>query len=276
MGPLPDIASCEEIEQYSSQLGAMEFALFVYPLAYQGDDLAIASLEAELTWPDSWCLDRWERCNQAQGALHEQGSSATLSLSWSPPRAMLDEVFLIARLVLDAPVSGALAFPQEIPVLVIGDQGPFEILAWGIPGQAGMLCGDCTFPCLGSGTLYCTPEVSPETVEVFLAPGGTGLVSFFASALSAAGPQYPCDLSAEVSEPWMAVTVIPLSWPDHRLDVRLSAAGMNPGIYEGWVRATSRCTGCGSVRLTVGSTADIHTDEPVRFSSWGRLKHAFR
>jgi hypothetical protein len=276
MGPRPEITTCAQVEQYSSQLGRMEFALFVYPIAYQGEDLSISTLEAELSWPDTWLLDRWECCNHAEGTLAEQGCGALLSLSWSPPRRMVDEVFLVARVAFYAWAAGPLAFPMEVPIAVRGDQGSFQMYAWGVEGRAGALCGDCTFPCLGSGSLYCTPGITPEVAEVFLAPGGTRLISFAVDAVSAAGPQYPCDLTAEGSEPWMEVTVIPLSWPEYRLDVHLSAAGMNQGEYHGWVRAMSRCTACAAVVLTVGSTADIQTDEPARLSSWGRLKYTFR
>ncbi len=58
-------------------------------------------------------------------------------------------------------------------------------------------------------------------------------------------------------------------WPTYGFILTICSNDLAARDYAGWVRATSLCTGCAYVQLSVSSTA-------TRSVSWGQIKHLFR
>jgi hypothetical protein len=272
-------AYCEDLTQHTELTGLVEFDLFVYPLEFvwMMPDVAFYQLAAELHWPSDWQLVSLELCGGAVGSIDPTGpGTAHLEAAW-PNCPLLSEsqrVFLAARLVLDVTHAGTFG-----ATFLEGRMGcpPDDFEIWLVDGfaQAGMECSYCYTDCYFEW--LCEPQPDPTTLALeALAGDATG--GQIHVLLLGWDPLYSCELNAEATADWLSCSLQQIDDDEYQIGLIADASGLEPGVYEAWVRAVSDCIGCTRVVFTVLAVQGLE-EEPGADRlgiSWGQLKTLYR
>ena len=266
------ITLCSQIVQHTERDGPLEFDVFIWiPFPQRFYDLQL-----QVAWPESWNYIGWEPCHDGEGAIELQAHGAALSVVWPDCPVVETQVFLAARLMLDVNGFGEMRTnagqgwmhwecPEqyEVPVDALGG------------AQAGVECAYCFQDCRFEGPSR--PRLTPQTLVFELPQGESDQQMIEATVVS----WEPDPITFACTESWMDLDVQRIDWDHYHVTVTASAQGLEPGDYQGWVRADGGCRDCARVDLTVLSQQGVSDeDESAGGSetspSWGEVKSLYR
>ncbi len=274
------ITTCEQIVQYTTERGLMEFDIFIYPLAHAGQP--VYAFESSFgDWPADWQLLSTEICSPGEGTIEVIGRMAVLDLVWPTcPTPPPGEVMLACRFVFDAPTYGGPCFCFSGAFLTHGcPPNTFTVDAYASGAKSGIECAYCYTDC--GFEPVCRAVLYPDEVTVEVVQGEILQEQITSSLFGGAG----CVASYDATEPWMELIVEPQGSQSDLLTVTIDTAGLDPGLYSGYVRGQSDCAGCTRVVLTVNpvsqGVSERDPEDPggqgIEIeTSWGRLKGQYR
>lgn len=257
--PTERIVSCEEIQQYTSQTGAMEFDLFIKSFGEWLEDLT--SFSGTVTLPADWTLTGYEVASGGTGTV--SGVTGEFDLDFTYPGSVSGEVLPVVRLFVHAPGYGQLH--SSVAFL---NAGGYDMAAEGGYATAGVWCDYCYTDCDFS-MHQCTVQFEsgqPVTLELdagtstqVVLPATTGSVSL-------------CSVQVEDNADWMQTSCAHgEEYWQVNVTVDVDAAGLAPGVYEGWVKLESDCAACRTVELTVLPPTSV-PDPDLAPASWSTIK----
>ena len=235
--PLTD---CHDITRYTDATGTVTFAAYLYPLAYVDDHLEVVSLHGTVTWPDSWTILDWAPCGEAVGNFVTSGNTGVLDLSWPSHPQFTDDLMLAAVFEVDVDGYGEFDLANRAD-LELGWPDPFVVRTVGIDAQADAACSHCGILCAAGE--YCRPTLDTSALELMVEEGQTTTGEIAATAYSAIGPQYPCELECTGTEPWLSAAVVEFAYPYYLVEVTADATGRS-GSKRGGPRPFDSSTGC--------------------------------
>ena len=271
--------TCEEITQYTSASGLLEFDLYLYPLAY--GELPVNTAVFECAWPPDWGFVDAELCGGALGSIDPGGATALISATWPDCPPVVDGLFLVGRVLLDVTNHGSfIAYCDTGSELVFGC--PPEIATeWFLEGraEAGVTCSYRFVDCLFQGV--CQPEVEPQAV-VLEAPAGGSAQAVVTAYIHGMHGLEPCHgLMFETTVPWLDYSTEWVAGDECAVTLTVDASALEPGDYSGWLRAINETVACTHISLEVlGAQGvpdpELPPTEDSREVSWGRVKTLYR
>lgn len=250
------ITSCEQIQQITTEDGLLEFGLFHQPVAYYPEPASQISFE--LHWPQTWDFHEITVCcGDYTFEMTTHGIQVDVNVD---PAYQLDEFFLIAHVALEVTTAGRLEIPQAS-----AGEGGFLFLD-GIPGTAGVPCGDCTKPCDYSET--CLAHTDVQYLEMTVPEGGLAEAQFHGWAI---GMNPLCDIAFSTPTAFLSLEVEE-GQSGYDVTVLADGTGLQPGEHFGYVVAYTNlpCEMCVPVYLTVTPGT------PVSRETWGAIKGQYR
>lgn len=274
------ITMCQQIVRWTAETGPLEFLLFFQPTLWEGmqQETHISQLHAYLTWPSSWHLTEFDKCGATEGTLQALGSPHELSMTWtdcpSLPTAW-DEVFLVARFVLDTDGPGRIEMQYTPDTAVEFCAGMGTTFPAGLSAEVG---ADCEYE--GNGCLWtdwCTlyfpePELYLSAIQGGMAHGEAIFVT----------EQCENELTVDPRADWATAEIERINNYESNLLVTADATGLVPGTYETWIQVANGTlrARCLHVILNVGESTGVpdsdETQPPAQGTSWGRIKTIYR
>jgi hypothetical protein len=251
-----EIATCEDIEQISIEAGLLTFGLFYQPIAPLTGPVAF--MDFELRWQDSWVAhDLIICCGDFFFEQLEHGIQIEVLVD---PEYQLDQFFLIGHVALEVTTAGRL----EIPHALVGEGG--YLFVDGIPGTAGVPCGDCAQPCDYSDA--CLARTDVDFLAMTVPQDGLAEAQFHGWA---GGLNPLCDIAFYTPSPFLSL-VVEEAPSGYDVTVVADGTGLEPGEHFGHVVAFTNmpCELCLPVYLTVTPTT------PVAKETWGAIKSLYR
>jgi hypothetical protein len=270
------ITSCEDIVQYTTEMGVLEFDLYIWTYL---SEPPMHSLEAALVWPQSWEFLEWEVCNLGQAEFELTSTGANVSMAWEHCPPMENNLFLAARFVLDVTCEGYFT-RDDWMVWSYCPPEDWSSMFW--RGHAGVQCSYNYLPC--DWEFVCSPSFH-------------GLNELHLEVLQGESVQESlelgsCDCDQELldihdTERWMALEVEWLSSWEGIVTLTVDTSGLEVGSYEGWVVADGSGQGgfvsCVKVYLDVLPSAQGIPDEDdlpntgdIEEMSWGKIKVLYK
>jgi len=268
-----DITSCEDIVQYTSLSGELEFDVFlVFAVGDPGLPVHHVSLPLEMT--TGWSLLGWEFCQEGVGMVTDLGDHLLMEADWPGCPPFTGDPLLLVRLRIDVAGFGQLAqdYTQETH-LVMGCPPAWDMWPLLAAGQAGVECSHCYQPC--SGTTPCRPVPATNRVQL------TGEVGDLLEAdlpFQVFGDEffYQCPLVAVPSADWLQAAAVHLDGIDWNVHLTVDTAQLAPGFHRCWLRGEADCTGCAEVLLQLQPSLSSVPDHPAESrQSWGGLKNLY-
>jgi len=280
------INNCDDIVQYTSAVGIMEFDLFFYPAAY-GPETTTYSMNAVVQWSETWSVLDWIFFEGGEGTVDINGNQADVAITWPSCPGMNGDVFHAARFIVD--VVGHGHFGQinwfDSTVFIGCPPDAFATLPFMTSAEAGVVCSYCYTPCDFSSP--CHPFPDPTVLDLVVNQGST--VQSDIQVTVGGGPMgWPCTTFFLGTEEWMDLTAENLGWNDWTLTLTVDASELAPGFHEGWVRMEDHCVGCTKVNLTVipatsvPDEGDLPDDGDIASvplpvsTTWGSMKTLYR
>jgi len=270
-----DVHHCEDLTQVTHASGDLEF--IVYLQRGDPDPTPIAQADFTLRWGSGWVPLELESCTDAEYSYELFGNELILHFEW-PDCPVFPPFQPICKLAVAVQEGGCLEVSGNPSV----DWGcvPNIWREYPMVGKA-QAAVDCDYACFFDcdGGEPCEPHLAPAELEIQLPQGGNTQEVL----QSVIAPYHNgCDLEVDATEPWIALEVIQTSPTRHEIHVSVDAAGMAPGEYDAWIRATSQARDCCPVHLTVTPGAQslpedeaLPADETTR-TTWGRVKDLYR
>lgn len=265
------IEYCDQIQQYATLTGPVEFDLFVFTGGY----VAVHDLALNLQWPVEWTLVDWAVCQEGEGILEAQDNQADFALTWPQCPEFPTEVFLAARLVFNVTGFGTLQVRDGTPGIYIGCP-PDGFWDWPMcsGGQAGVECSYCYASC--DLSLVCRPNLTPGVLDLEAEQG-----TLIEEHLDVEFNGEFCTGSYSATEPWIYLDVSFLGPGQDELTVTIDTNTLAPGEYYAWIRGESHCVGCTRVLLNVLPAMQSVPEDPCLPPSrdaetWGRVKALYR
>ena len=253
------ITDCTMIDQYSSESGLLDFALFFQPIEYL--PAPIHQLFVELRWPEGWEFSGAEAClGECEETLVDNG--VRLTFTFAEGDASMDSFFLAGKVTLNVAERGYLDIVDVL--FTTFETGEYE--GFGFSARAGYNCGDCSHPCNLED--ICWPLFDDSDVHLTATEGETAVFEFTGSA---GGMSPLCDIAFNSDFDWISLDVVEVEYLNYNVTVTADAAELAPGIYEGWVNgSTPSCYLCRYVVFEVLSLS------PIEDRTWGRIKADYR
>ena len=258
-GP-PDVATCEELIQYTEAEGILDFYLF----AYSGSDELSEIIEAagaRVVWPTDWALlDMEVFGNETTSSIGANSAELTVLDPAAP--WIGDELVPIAHFTMSVDGFGELRLDGEPEnwIQMFGyDYGPERM-----GGQAGVECAYCYLNC--DLTVPRKPMPDPrfiwETVEQNHTQDFT-IESWFAGF-------GPITMDVDTTVPWLSAVAVQTDDDHFAVTATIDATGLEVGWHDGYVSLISDCVTCVPVTVYVFETV------AVEFMNWGDIKALWR
>ncbi|MCP4545732.1 MAG: hypothetical protein GY835_04585 [bacterium] len=246
-GEIPSITSCDEIIQYTTATGEMEFDIYLKSFLYE-EYLEVGNARMELEWPATWTLQSFDIPYGGTCVPDVSGNHVVLDIDFANCSAATgNEVLLLARCFITVDGPGILMSPATNTVSVCNPEYEMELFG-SVPGHAGVVCDyyyeSCTLDHL------CRPTTTVDELDLIVVSGE----STSASIPYRVSTVYPgdCGATVEGSEEWMTVTMSGIQeWGDFNLLLNVDTEGLDPGNYSGWVSASSAGRACTWIDLEV-------------------------
>jgi hypothetical protein len=280
------INNCDDIVQYTTDVGRLEFDLFFYPAAY-GPETTTYSMEAVVEWSDTWSVLDWIFFEGGEGTVDISGNQADIAVTWPSCPGMNGDIFHAARFIVDVVGHGHFGQINWFDCFVdIGcPPDAFTTQPFMTSAEAGVVCSYCYTPCDFSSP--CHPFPDPTVLDLVVNQGGS--VQSDIQVTVGGGPLgWSCTTFFLGSEEWMDVAAENLGWNNWTLTLTVDASELAPGFYEGWVRMEDHCVGCTKVNLTVlpatsvpdednrPENGGLTSDPQPLATTWGSLKSLYR
>jgi hypothetical protein len=252
------ITSCWMIDQYASENGTMDFALFFQPWLLIG--ASIHQLRADINWPAGWQYVGTEAClGEIETVLGDDGVS--LICTFPEGAALADNFFLIGKITLSVAERGYFNI-YEMDYNTYDDEWFWCI---GVDARAGYDCPGCSYSCDDED--QCTPYFDQSDLNLTAIEGETAVAEFHGSS---AGDSY-CDIYFTTEFDWIELEAEETGDASYDVTVTANAADLAPGLYEGWITGTTpSCSVCRYVIFEVLSLS------PIEETSWGQIKTDYR
>jgi hypothetical protein len=269
------IVSCPEIVQYTQASGLLEFDLFFYPMMAP-PPLRISGFETAVEWPSTWDLVGWEICHGGEGTVDLNGNQASIAINWPSCPTMTEDVFLVARLIINVTSHGHLDYSlgggSSVRIGCPPDVEEWD--TWQLSAEAGVECSFCWMPCdFGD---YCNPVPDPTLLELQVRQGETAQRDVHFDIVGG-GLVYPCPVIFVTTASWLTETHIELGWDEWLVTLEIDTSGLAPGYHQAWLRGEVECVGCTRVLLEVlPPITGVADPEPPASTSWGRVKTLYR
>jgi hypothetical protein len=272
------ITTCEEVMQYNEGNGARIFDIYLWPISPLEDypEVGIDFLTMTAVFPPEWTVVSAEPATGGTGSFSPAGPgeyNINVTFPECPIHDQSSPLVWMARLEIDVTTEGYfdadgeiiswnLCYPHLIPV--------YDTFA--IPAHAGAGWAHCAQPC-ENNVLFL--ELTPDVLELEAYEGEVIVGEILIDAPWLLLPDW---LIHESTAPYVTVEELWLDYDDLRLTVTVDATGLEPGLYQSWVRTSIPSEGfpyfdCRSdteVLFTVLSVT------PVREVRWGMLKALYR
>ncbi len=251
-----EITMCEDIEQISTEDGMLTFGLYYQPIGPLTEP--VTYMDLELHWEETWVAHDLDIC--CGDFFFEQLEHGIQIEVLVDPQYQLDQFFLIGHLTIEVTTAGRL----EIPHALVGEGG--YLFVDGIPGTAGVPCGDCTQPCDYSDA--CLARADVDFLDMTAVQGDLAETEFHGWA---SGLNPLCDVAFSTPSPFLSL-VVEEAPSGYDVTVVADATGLEPGEHFGYVVAFTNmpCELCLPVYLTVTPTT------PVGRGTWGAIKSLYR
>jgi hypothetical protein len=266
------IRTCDEIVPFTEATGLVEFDLFFMP-AGLNPPVEMNTFEAVVQWTGAGAIVDWQICNIGGGTVQAMGNEASLDLYWPFCPVVEDEIFLIARIVVDVGGYGQFRVSEGAPCRIgVGCPVPEYIEPWPLPATAGVVCSYCFMPCTFQSP--CRPSPDPEFLYLDLRQGEIVQRDIHVD-VHGGGGVWPCPTGFDTTEPWMTVGAIELAMNEWLATLEIDTSALDPGHYQGWMRAAADCVGCTRVELDVRPPNTGVSEDPSS-TTWGRVKTLYR
>lgn len=261
----PPLASCAEIQQYTSATGALEFDLY-FKCFVCGPGTTLSGFRMSFVWDPDWIWQGFALPPGAEGSVSVNGAMATAELSWPDCPVMDNEVTLLLRCFVEVTGPGSVdasAAPGWVDIAC--PPMPTPLQSWLVGARAGVVCDYCWTDC--GFDAVCCPS-TPTPLLALAVPRGELVVEtmdYFAM-----GGLWPCPLDASGSETWMGVSAESTGEGSYQVTLTVDTGPLEPGHYAGWVRGESEGVACTRVELEVLLPTDVPEGPPP--PSFGRIK----